>query len=97
MSRLIDADALIAHQFKNDISYKAFVNLVKRQPTVEPERKTGKWIRTDKHYMGTDQEYYYYVEHCSECGARKKIGWQEANYCPNCGVRIMQEGEDNDS
>lgn len=32
--RLIDADALMAHEFKNDISYKAFCNLVKRQPTV---------------------------------------------------------------
>ena len=46
--RLIDANALIAHQFKNDISYKAFVNLVKRQPTIEPERKTGKWIPCSK-------------------------------------------------
>ena len=35
--RLIDADALIENQFKNDISYKAFVNLVKRQPTIEAE------------------------------------------------------------
>lgn len=32
--RLIDADALIANKFKNDISYNAFVSLVKRQPTV---------------------------------------------------------------
>ena len=39
--RLIDADALIANKFKNDISYNAFVNLVKRQETVEPERQ---WI-----------------------------------------------------
>ena len=37
MSRPIDADALIENKFKNDISYKAFVNLIKRQPTVEPE------------------------------------------------------------
>lgn len=33
--RLIDADALIGNVFKNDISYKAFVSLVKRQPTID--------------------------------------------------------------
>ena len=39
--RLIDADALMEHKFKNDISYKAFCNLIKRAPTIEPEPK---WI-----------------------------------------------------
>ena len=37
--RAIDADALVENRFKNDISYKAFVNLVKRQPTIEPKLK----------------------------------------------------------
>lgn len=35
--RLIWADALIACKFKNDISYKAFENLVRRQPTIDAE------------------------------------------------------------
>ena len=35
MPRLIDADALLEHVFKNDISYNAFKNLVSRQPTIE--------------------------------------------------------------
>lgn len=34
MARLIDADALMAHKFKNDISYNAFCSLVKREPAV---------------------------------------------------------------
>ena len=33
--RLIDADALIENRFKNDISYNAFVSLVKRQTAVD--------------------------------------------------------------
>lgn len=33
--RLIDADALAANKFKNDISYNSFCNLVKRQPTID--------------------------------------------------------------
>ena len=50
MARLIDADALMAHKFKNDISYNAFCGLVKRQPTVnqwhmveEEMPKDGEW------------------------------------------------------
>lgn len=39
--RLINADALMEHKFKNDISYKAFCNLIKRAPTIETEPK---WI-----------------------------------------------------
>lgn len=39
MARLIDADALMAHKFKNDISYNAFCSLVKRQPTVNQWRR----------------------------------------------------------
>ena len=33
--RLINLDKLIENKFKNDISYNAFVNLVKRQETVD--------------------------------------------------------------
>lgn len=33
--RLIDADDLITHEFKNPISFNAFKALVKRQPTLE--------------------------------------------------------------
>ena len=33
--KLINADALIANKFKNAISYNAFVNLVKRQPSID--------------------------------------------------------------
>lgn len=47
--RLIDADALIANKFKNAISYNAFVNLVKRQETVEPERQ---WIPCSERLPG---------------------------------------------
>lgn len=33
--KLIDADKLMENKFKNDISYNAFCNLVKRQPTID--------------------------------------------------------------
>ena len=33
--RLIDADELLKNEFKNDISFNAFQNLVKRQSTID--------------------------------------------------------------
>ena len=46
--RLIDADALLAHKFKNDISYNAFLGLVKRQPTV------NQWHRVEDELPSMD-------------------------------------------
>lgn len=39
--RLIDADELLKNEFKNDISFNAFQNLVKRQKTIDAVHK---WI-----------------------------------------------------
>ena len=51
--RLIDADKLIENVFKNPISYAAFCNLVKRQPTVDAvpvvRCKDCKWWRDTDH------------------------------------------------
>jgi hypothetical protein len=50
---------------------------VKKLPSVEPERKTGKWLkRTDE----TKKLYGWYQ--CSQCGA---IIGGPVNYCSECG------------
>ena len=73
--RLIDADALIEQRFKNPISYRVFVNIVKRQPTIEPERKTGIWIERGLSGMV-----------CGSCGYEYECkGTDSENYCPHCG------------
>lgn len=83
--RLIDADALISNKFKNDISYNSFVNLVKRQPTIEAEpAKTGKWIEDDDPLMPS---------HCSACG-EYALEWVETRYCPWCGARMSEGSEE---
>lgn len=100
--RLIDADAIPWTDLNSDMPNSkikvliTFADKVNKMPTIE-ERKKGKWIRETKHYKDSEQEFYYYEERCSECGTKRKIGWAEARYCPMCGARLVQEGEDNDS
>ena len=56
------------------------------------KRKTGKWIHDGEAFEGGIDWM-----HCSECG--HKDVWCNAGrtpYCPHCGVRLVQEGEDND-
>lgn len=54
--KLIDADALIENKFKNDISYNAFVSLVKRQPSAQPE-----WIPCSEKYPDMDERVLVYT------------------------------------
>ena len=88
MSRPIDADALIENKFKNDISYKAFVNLIKRQPTIEPERRLWRWVAVGECCVK-----------CSECGLETTknelrgialFGENEPYFCPNCGADMKE-------
>ena len=95
MSRLIDADALsrivkLAWETSDSEDFEKSVFIaIATAPTIE-ERK-GKWIRETKHYKDSEQEFYYYEERCSECGTKRKIGWAEVRYCPNCGAKMKGE------
>lgn len=56
-------------------------------PHVTPQQKTGYWIE-HPHECGENWEYSKYE--CSECSE-----WEENNseYCPNCGLKMVQESE----
>ena len=96
MGRAIDADdlmkAMYHRAFEADgdtmwqsgcwMRYKAIEQVVKGQPTIEPERKTGKWI--DKS-GGIEGAWNY----CSVCGEQ---AIDLFDFCPNCGAD-MREGE----
>lgn len=57
-------------------------------PSVNPQEKTGKWIKDNP----------FLKPYCSECG-KSCIGlhgfdYTVSEYCPNCGARMESEGEE---
>ena len=69
-----------------------FIDWINQAPTIEPERKTGKWIGADSQcgigcpFCGTPVDDF--------CSSIDYIDLSyEPNFCPNCGAD-MREGED---
>lgn len=61
-------------------AYTDILEGVKEQPTIEPERKPGKWIiYTVSMFDGEDCK-------CSECGQTSCAPYW--NFCPNCGAKM---------
>lgn len=56
--RLIDADKLMENKFKNDISYNAFCNLVKRQPSIDA---VPQWISMTERLPEPDERVLVYT------------------------------------
>ena len=76
-----------------DLGYREVEEIeeyVRSMPTIEPERKKGKWIEQDDSWDGV----YY---ECSACGEPwttiDGTHWDNGmKFCPNCGAE-MTEGE----
>lgn len=98
--RLIDADAFdkclenaeaeAIHMRKH--VFASAVNVIrgnlKAFPTIEPERKRGKWITVNDAYNRISGK-------CSVCGWEAHMYEDDVvgmDYCPNCGAS-MEEGE----
>lgn len=88
--RLIDADALEPSEMIQPLGngrYEyvriVYMDDIDAMPTIEPERKKGKWInhRNDNGHNIAD---------CSECG--ETLQWFDddikPNFCPNCGAKM---------
>lgn len=94
--RLIDADALNERMYHDAfeadsdmqkwdsgcwIRYKMFERAIEDAPTIEPERKKGKWISFCRGK----------VCNCSVCHKGYDHTYEfieEWNYCPNCGAKM---------
>lgn len=100
--RLIDADALKTELEKlrdgwnyyggeyESAMYQAYdisVDTVDEQPTVQPQRKMGKWID----FNWNDGDICRWGIKCSECHTEYKHGgemWHNPKFCPNCGAEM---------
>ena len=74
----------------NKDMYKAVIDAIEKriQPSVTPqEPKTGHWIPS--HISGS------ILDECSECGFA--CGAFTFNYCPNCGCRMVEPQESEDT
>jgi len=70
------------------------VHRIEILPSVQPERKTGRWIPCPQNAS------WLYVYKCSECGGYLQISdvdgkGYKANYCSYCGAK-MEGGEANE-
>ena len=92
--RCINADELLSwfdNHYDDEIVTVGYVSgLIKDSPTVEPERKTGKWIDQD--------EGAFYPIECSEC---HKVPLLDAygdcvcsDFCPHCGAKMDGGGQE---
>ena len=94
--RCIDADALFremekAQWYNNADRDEIAEELVLNAPTIEPQRKKGKWIEQED---GWGDAYY----DCSACGNSwttiDGTPWDNGmKFCPNCGARMEGENE----
>ena len=53
-------------------------------PTIEPERKKGKWIRT----RTIEHDGELYCDQCEQEHPEQKTIWK---FCPNCGAKMEDE------
>lgn len=94
--RLIDADALIAEYDRVHVGAPGGARkLIEDAPTIEPERKTGKWLHTDMNFEdGRDGAPRGWMPwYCSECGMG--VGKHQTTYCPYCGAKMGEQENDN--
>ena len=67
------------------------IDILERLPSVQPERKKGKWIPQDHNKTnGIASTLVYYYPKCSVCGHCDNY----TNFCSNCGADMRGEQDD---
>lgn len=98
--RLINADALMetinrhCYSVQHDMTSIepgmtriGILQAIQEQPTIEPERKKGRWIAVDDYFNRISGR-------CSACGWEAHMYEDDVvgmNYCPNCGAKMEAE------
>ena len=93
--RAIDGDALIdwidpghlRHPSELCFSESDVVNMINHAPTIEPERKKGKWIEKSERLAPLNTIWW---DECSVCG-HHAFNRMTTDFCPNCGADMRGE------
>lgn len=90
MGRILDENAVLK-EIGRWIGYldEDMIERIKIGIKKLPERKTGEWIEIPDGIFASTYK-------CSKCGASPVLDeyeWAFSHYCPNCGARMVQKGE----
>ena len=100
--RVLDTESFLPYPNNMNQSYTRYVaqmdertrlkHMVADAPTIEPERKKGKWI--DGHRAGYGEALYWYI-YCSECLYERDDDDHDKDtpFCPNCGADMRGDSE----
>ena len=93
---LISRKAVIGAISNDRYDYWALFKYVKRLPSVTPQKKMGRWI--NQHIIYDNATIDFKV--CSECRYEfsydAETGVSDANYCPNCGAKMVESEKQNE-
>lgn len=75
----------------SSFAYGCMWDYINKLPSVAPKEKTGHWVNAKVGKLFPSNDYK-----CSECGNildfdGVNCGRGDANYCPNCGARMVSE------
>ena len=88
MEMYTDDDAVEAVESLPSAQPEHIVKVINAQPTIEPERKRGKWIICTEAF----EETFHTGCRCSVCNYWKPMGiW---NFCPNCGAEMKGDQDE---
>lgn len=92
-------NVLNKYGYKPDIQQEGYMAYAILHVLDKVQPKTGHWIKgkniiqcygyEDGKEVPRDTIYEYFE--CSEC--KNRVIYEETNYCPNCGVRMIEEGD----
>lgn len=76
----------VFHDFTDE--FWGVMQCIREAPTIEPERKTGRWKMESDPYG-----FFEEIPVCSECGCTTEMR-KTYNFCPNCGADMRGEQDD---
>lgn len=60
---------------------------VPKPPTIEPQRKKGRWKRVSADEYTQSAIYVYRCDKCEKCN------FGMSNFCPNCGAEMTEDNK----